>query len=340
MKPRLFLSCAVVAVLGFALPSAQGLGITLQSQPQKKQPPSPEQDPVDEQTPIRIGTDLVLLDVTVFDQQNKPVMDLAENNFAVFEDKVSQKIEFFSREQVPISLVFTIDTSGSMRPKLDTVIKASTSLAKESRPGDELAVIEFKDQPELLEEFTTDPIAIVDTLQGLVASRQTAMLDALYLAAEYATKEGKNRKKAVIVVTDGLDKGSYYKFNEVVDHLRETDAQIYLIGFTNDLNRDGGLFSKSDKDKAEALLNRLAGETGGRAFFPTELAEVHTIAQQISTDLRTQYSIGYYPTNSKRDGMFRSVRVQVNAENRKLVARTRAGYIAATEDAKRSGANR
>jgi Ca-activated chloride channel homolog len=290
-----------------------------------------EQEPQDDQGTIRLGTDLVLLDVTVVDQSNKPVMDLKQENFQVTEDKLPQKIEFFSKEQVPVSLVFAIDTSGSMRPKLDTVIKASVNLVKESRKDDEMAVIEFKDQPELLEEFTGDTADVIDTLQSLVASRQTAMLDALYVGADYASKEGKNRRKAIIIVTDGLDKDSYYKFNEVVEHLREADVQVYLIGFTTDLDGDSGLFRKSDKNKAEGLLKKLADETGGRAFFPRELSETHSIAQQISTDLRTQYSIGYYPTNTKKDGAFHPIRVAVSAGDRHIVARSRNGRTAPRE---------
>ncbi|HSB12600.1 MAG TPA: VWA domain-containing protein [Blastocatellia bacterium] len=302
----------------------------LQKPQQSKDESSTGKD--DDKDAIRIGTDLVLLDVTVLDPANKPVMDLRENDFAVTEDKVPQKIEFFSREQVPVSLVYAIDTSGSMRPKLETVVKASINLAKESRPGDEMGVIEFKDQPELLEEFTGDVNDVIDTLNGLVASRQTAMLDALYLAADYASKEGKNRRKAVLVVTDGLDNDSFYKFGEVVNHLREIEVQIYLVGFINDLDKDSGLFKKSPKEKAENLLTKLAEETGGKAFFPKELSEVHAIAEQISTDLRTQYSIGYYPTNSKKDGSFRAVKVQVNSGARRLVARTRNGYVAAPRE--------
>jgi Ca-activated chloride channel homolog len=296
-------------------------------------PPPPQQK---EDTPIRIGTDLVVLDVSVVDPSNKPAMDLRQEDFTVTEDKVVQKIDHFSRDQVPVSLVFAIDTSGSMRPKLDSVVKASTNLVKESRRGDEMGVIEFKDQPELLEEFTGDVNDVIDTLNGLVASRQTAMLDALYLAADYANKEGKNRRKAVLVVTDGLDNDSYYKFNEVVNHLREIDVQIYLIGFISDLDRDSGLFKKSAKDKAETLLNKLAEETGGKAFFPKELSEVHAIAEQISTDLRTQYSISYYPSNSKKDGSFRTVKVMVNGGSRRLIARHRNGYTAPREGESRS----
>src|SRR5437667_11347 len=295
---------------------------------QKPQQPKDEEPPQKDDAPIKIGTDLVLLDVTVVDPSNKPIMDLKREEFVVTDEKVPQKIEYFSRDQVPVSLVFAIDTSGSMRPKLDQVVKASTNLVKESRPGDEMAVIEFKDQPELLEEFTGDVNDVIDTLNGLVASRQTAMLDALYLAADYSNKDGKNRRKAVLLVTDGLDNDSYYKFGEVVNHLREIDVQIYLIGFISDLDRDSGLFKKSQKDKAETLLTKLAEETGGKAFFPRELSETHAIAQQISTDLRTQYAIGYYPTNNKKDGTFRAVRVQVNSSNRRLIARTRNGYTA------------
>jgi Ca-activated chloride channel family protein len=309
---------------------------------QKSGQPSPgAQEPQNkDDQPFRIGTDLVLLDVTVVDPSNKPIMDLKQDQFQVFEDKAPQKIEFFSKEQVPVSLVFTIDTSGSMRPKLDTVIKASVNLVKESRGGDEMAVIEFKDQPELLEEFSSDVNDVTDALQGMIASRQTAMLDALYVSADYAGKEGKNRRKAVVLVTDGLDNNSYYKFDEVVNHLREADVQIYLIGFTTDLSKDGAwVFGKSEKDKAETLLNKLAVETGGRAFFPRELSEVHTIAQQISVDLRTQYSIGYYPSNARKDGTFRAVKVQVNGGARRLVARTRTGYTAPRENERRSSAN-
>jgi Ca-activated chloride channel homolog len=340
-KCRLLLAGSLL--LGIVvLPSLLSLNTSARSTGQRPAKPKPQQQErdksvendaqaKDEQDVIRLGTDLVTLDVTVVDPGNKPVMDLSKESFAVTEDKVPQKIDFFSRDQVPVSLVFTIDTSGSMRTKIDTVIKACTKLVKESRSGDEIAVIEFKLQPNLLEEFTSNPDDVVDSLQSLIASGQTAMFDALYLAADYARKEAKNRRKAVILVTDGLDKDSYYKFNEVVDHLRETDVQIFLIGFTADLDKDTGLFHKGERSKADSVLTKLAEETGGKAFFPRELGEVHAIAEQISTDLRTQYSIGYYPTNSKKDGSFRSVKVQINADSRRLVARTRNGYTAPKE---------
>ena len=340
---------AVVAITATFLMNGMPFGaragaaaIDAGQQQKPAQPQTPKESPQDQgDDPIRLGTELVVLDVTVVDSANKPIMDLTQDQFQIFEDKIPQKVEFFTKEQVPVSLVFTIDTSGSMRAKLDTVIKASANLIKASRTGDEVAVIEFKEEPVLLEEFTNDINDAIYALEGMVARSQTAMLDALYLAADYGHKEGKNRRKAVILVTDGEDKDSQYKIDEVVDHLRETDVQVYLIGFTNDLEKCGGwVFSKSPKDKAEGLLNKLATETGGRAFFPRELAEVHAIAQQISTDLRTQYTIGYYPTNTKRDGTFRSVRVAINGGgNRRLVPRTRNGYTAPKDGQASSNVN-
>ena len=340
------LRSTLIAVVGTAIsvlttalmtPSPTMCAVSLQQDkgaPQKPGKPGGHDDPstTDKDEPkIRLSADLVMLDVTVMDSvANKPVMDLKEDQFQIFEDKLPQKIEVFSKDQVPGSLVFAIDTSGSMKAKLDTVIKASINFVNDGRPGDEMAVIEFKDEAELLSEFTEDTREISDTLQALTARGRTALLDAIYLAADYAHAEAKNRRRAVLLVTDGVDKNSYYKFDQVVNRLRETAVQVYLIGFTKDLENDGAwVFKKSEKDKAEGLLSRLAAETGGRAFFPKELAEVHAIAQQISTDLRTQYSIGYYPANSKRDGSFRAIKVQVNAlGNRRLVAHTRPGYTA------------
>ncbi|HEU4386892.1 MAG TPA: VWA domain-containing protein [Blastocatellia bacterium] len=325
---------AASILLAFAFLVATGLA-SQQSADQRKPPSGPTRDQgqqAKDETLI-LRSDLVTLDVTVVDMNNSPVMNLAQNQFQVLEDKVPQKIEFFLKEQVPVSLVLTIDTSGSMKSKLDTVIKSATKMVKESRADDEMALIEFKDQPELLEEFTTNTADILDSLQSLIGSGQTAMLDALYLAADYAHKEGKNRRKAVILVTDGLDADSYYKSDEVVNRLREADVQIYLIGFTGELNTDKAwVFKRSEKGKAEELLNKLAGETGGRAFFPKELADVATITAQISTDLRTQYSIGYYPTNTKRDGTYRNIRVTVDGGKQKLVPRHRTGYVYGRDD--------
>jgi Ca-activated chloride channel family protein len=284
---------------------------------------------------VVLDTELVTLDVSVVDKGNRPVFDIGEERFQIAEDGAPQKIAFFSKEKAAVSLAIAVDTSGSMRSKLDSVVQATSNLVRASAPNDETAVIQFKDQVELVEEFTTDIGDVEDALNDLVSSGQTSLLDALMLAADYSQKDGRNRRKALVVVTDGLEKGSFYSLDEVTDHLRKLDVRLYLIGFTTDLNDSAGLFKKSQKEKAEALLHKLAEDTGGRAFFPSDESQLGPVIDQIALDLRTVYAIGYYPTNTKKDGTFRKVSVTVLGPDRKadskLSARTRAGYMAAKQ---------
>jgi len=299
---------------------------------QRRNPPSQQDQTQDPDGGIKLDTELITLDVSVLDKSNRPIFDLPQDRFQVLEDGVPQKIDFFSREQAPVSLALAIDTSGSMRSKLDAVVQATTNLVNADKPQDEAAVIQFKDQVELIEEFTNEKQDIEDALGDLIANGQTSLLDAITLASDYVQKDGHNRRKALVVVSDGLERGSYYSLDQVVEHMRKLDVRLYLIGFTSDLEDSGGLFHKSQKGKAEELLRKLAEETGGRAFFPSDLADLGPITDQIAQDLRTVFAVGYYPTNTKKDGTYRKVDVRMLGPDQKLdtklSARTRAGYTA------------
>jgi Ca-activated chloride channel homolog len=275
----------------------------------------------------QIGAELVELAVSVTDKANRPVYDLSKEKFSIAEDGVAQQIAFFNKEEAPISLGLVIDTSGSVRTKLETVVQAVTNLIRGNKPQDEVAVVEFKSQIELLEEFTTDERDVEDALGDLVAFGQTALLDAILLSADYVQKEGRHRRKALLVVTDGLEKGSYYTYDQVAERVKQLDVRLYFIGFTKDLDQTGSIFRKSPKKNAEALLTKLAEDSGGRSFFPADLSELGSISDEIARDLRTIYAIGYYPTNDKRDGTFRKVSVKV-AGDPKYAVRTRTGYYA------------
>ncbi len=284
-----------------------------------------------DQPPIVLGADLVLLDVSVIDRAGHPVRTLPQGRFQIFEDGVQQDIEFFNSAHAPASIAFALDTSGSMRTKIRQTAEAAAKVLDGAEPGDEFAVIEFKDVANLIEEFTSNPQDVRDALGGLQATGQTTVIDAAYLAADYVQREGHNRLKAIVIVTDGLDKASYYTVDQLVDHLRELDVRLYLIGLTADLDT-GGVFKKSEKERSTQLLNKLARETGGQAFFPNGLADLDSVNAAIATDLRTVYSIGYYPKNTKKDGTFRAVGVKVLGTNGKedsnMSVRTRTGYLA------------
>lgn len=287
---------------------------------------------LDKEGTIKLDTDLVLLDVSVVDITNNPVFDLKKEDFAVFEDKIQQTIEAVSREEVPLSFGMVIDTSGSMRSKLQIVSDSALDLVKQMRQDDEAFLAQFKAEPELVQDFTSDRRELEDAIGELFTSGGTSLLDAIIATADYAQEKGKRRRKALIVITDGLEKNSSVKEKEVMDALKEDEVQVYLVGFIDEEDSEKSYFGKSPAKKAKDLLTRLADDSGGRAFFPRDVSEMPAIAAQIAKELRTQYVVSYYPTNDKRDGTFRSLKVNVSPRgNRKLIARTRQGYYARNE---------
>ncbi|HYP00371.1 MAG TPA: VWA domain-containing protein [Pyrinomonadaceae bacterium] len=298
----------------------------------------PGQD-VDENDVVKVDTSLVNLNVRVIDRANRPVNDVRQEEFKVFEDGVPQQIFSFTRAEVPISYGLVVDNSGSMKTQLEKVIDATRIIIEQNKPGDETFLQRFisSDEISILQDFTASKEDLLDAMDKMyTAGGQTAVLDAVYLAAEHVGKHKKGdalndkRRRALILVTDGEDRSSFYKQAELFEFLRENDVQIYIIGFVNELDAQGGIIRKSPKDKAVNLINKLATETGGRAFFPTSLSELPSIAQEITKDLRTQYVVSYSPTNKRRDGTFRKVNVRIEDSGRrdKRIAITRPGYTA------------
>jgi Ca-activated chloride channel homolog len=304
--------------------------------------PTPTLTPTPTPTPeeiIKVETELVNLNVRVVDRNNRPIAGLRQNEFKVFEDGVSQRIEFFSQSEVPTNYSLVIDNSGSLRNQIDKVIEASKILVNGNRAKDETSVIRFvsSDKIEIVQDFTANKTDLNDALDNLyIEGGQTAIIDAVYLAAnriseyEKSTKNEDRTRRALILVSDGEDRDSFYKEAQLFELLRETDVQIYVVGFVSDLSRDSGFISKSPQGKAKAFLERLATETGGKAYFPSNVGELNSIAQDISSELRTQYSIGYVPSNDRTDGTYRNIKVTLDdgPSKQKRIAITRAGRTA------------
>jgi Ca-activated chloride channel family protein len=246
-------------------------------------------------------------------------------------------VKFANREQVPVSYGLVVDNSGSLRHQINQVIDAAKTIVDSNKPGDETFVVRFiaSDDIKIMQDFTSDKQSLSDALDDMfVEGGQTAVVDAMYLASEHAAERKKGnelddkRRRALILVSDGEDRASFYKAEQLFESLKERDVQIYVIGFVNELDREGGFISKSKREKAMDLLNRMSKETGGRAFYPTSLSELPGIAEEITKDLRTQYVLSYKPATIARPGEFRQVRVAVaDAPGRdKRIAITRSGY--------------
>src|SRR6267143_960241 len=284
-------------------------GTTLQALPQE---PS-QQPPV-----IRTQVNLVNLFVTVRDKSKRIVTDLKKEDFKVLEDSQPQEIAFFSKEvTLPITLGMLLDTSGSEQYMLGAIQDAGGRfMDRVLRKGDEALVMSFDSDVDLLSDFTDDrgqldrairkarinvPSAgSIGNNPGPVGSRQitgTALYDALYLACNEKLNTEAGRK-AIVIVTDAQDEGSKIRLEEAIEAAQRTDTVIHilLVGDPH-FGVNGG------------VAHKITDETGGRTISVNSEKHLAEAFDQISEELRSQYTLGYYPTNASRDGKFRKVKV-------------------------------
>jgi Ca-activated chloride channel family protein len=297
--------------------------------------PTPEVVEEDTET-LKIDTEEVSLNVRVVNGSNRPVSKLRESAFRVYEDGVLQPVTSVSVTEVPLFNALVIDNSRSLRSQLQKVVEAGKILVATNKPQDETSVVRFvgANKIEVVQEFTPNKSMVDNALDNLfVEGGQTAIIDAVYKAAQMVDKYQNSQKKediklrTLILVTDGDDRGSLYDEKLLFDLLRKSYVQIYAIGFINDLSDvpdyETGV---SRRQKATAFLTRLAQETGGKVYFPDSIEQLGRIALEISGELRTQYIVSYAPTNDKRDGTFRQIKVEVaDGTNEKRTAITRTG---------------
>jgi VWFA-related protein len=283
---------------------------------------------------ISVETLEVNLPVSVLDKEGRPVDGLKQEHFQVYEDKVLQKIKTFRHEDIPLSLGLVIDNSGSMRNKRERVNSSALAFVRESNPEDETLIINFDDSAYLEQDFTSSIGDLIDALENIDARGETALYDALYLAAEKVTKEGKKDKKAILLISDGEDNVSKYGINKVIEVLRQSKITLYAIGLLEEDDQRGGLFKKPPSKKAKDDLIKFADITGGQAYFPKNLDEVEELVKTIAHDLRNHYTITYTPTNTNLDGTWREISVKITPPKNmpKFSSHTKQGYYAPKPD--------
>jgi Ca-activated chloride channel family protein len=271
---------------------------------------------------FRAGVELVSLSVTVT-QAGKYVTDLDQQEFEVFEDGVKQSISFFSRVQQPIALAVLLDTSASMDQRLETAQEAAIGFARRMRPDDVMTVIDFDSQVRVLQTFTNQVPALEKAIRSTSVNGSTALYNAIYISLKELKKikapsAEEIRRQAIVVLSDGDDTSSLVEYEEVLDLAKRSETAIYAVGLKQ------GNTARVEFKEAEFVLKQLANETGGRAFFPTSVAELPGIYQQISEELASQYSLAYSSRNTVRNGNWRRIVVRVARPG--LQTRTRQGY--------------
>ena len=320
---HLFLGFAAILLAFLLAPTHSLAQIPVQTPPPP--PPPGQQGGVSPQGgKIKIDVNLVVLHTTVIDDRGKFVEGLTADNFRVYEDKTEQKLSLFKREDIPVSMGLVIDNSGSMKEKRPRVNEAALTLVQASNPQDEAFVVNFNDDfyLDLDKDFTNSIPELKEALERIDSRGSTALYDAIIGSLDHL-KKGVKEKKVLLIVTDGEDNTSRNSLEKTVKEIQKTDTVIYTIGLLSQEN-------KRSAKNAKKALTEIALASGGLAFFPESVDDVHAICEQVAGDIRHQYTLAYYPTNSAKDGTFRSVHVDVIPPRGrgKLVARTRNGYYA------------
>ena len=315
--------------LAVALLSLPAL-LRAQAPPPANAPPPPPEKKRREYT-INVDVNLVVLHATVLDKRGRQVNDLKQDHFRVYENGVLQKLAVFSHADIPVTMGIVIDDSGSMREKRQAVNAAAVTFVKTSNPQDQVFVVNFNDVYYLDTpgDFATNIEELKAALDKIDSRGGTALRDAVYASLDHI-KLGNRDKKVLLVVTDGEDNASRYTFEELINYAQKGNAAIYAIGLLG-AEEPGGLFKKSGGSRQAAKeLKKMAEVTGGQAYFPKSLDEVEATCVQIARDIRSQYTLAYYPTNTAKDGTYRTVRVDATPPRggERLAVRTRTGYFA------------
>jgi Ca-activated chloride channel homolog len=275
---------------------------------------------------VTVDVELVQLPVSVVDKQGLPYRGLEQGHFAVYEDKVMQEISLFKQEDIPLSVGLVIDASDSMLDKRDRLNTAAMTFVRESNPEDETSIVSFGTEVFLEQEFTRDTGELNRSLARVNSGGDTALYDAVLLAANYLQRNGSHEKKVLLVVTDGEDNKSKYTLKEVLKTVAESKVMVYTVGLLN-----SGFYAYGPaRDTAKEALKQLAEVTGGVSFFPKDVNDVQKVCIRIARDLRSQYTIGYRPLNQNLDGSWRKVQVRLNPPKNapSLKVRTKQGYYA------------
>lgn len=347
--------------------------------------------PVDDEAILEIDTQLVDVPIVVTDANGKPILNLKQKNFIVYEDGKPQEIANFSTTEAPFEVALLLDTSGSTRSELRLIKRSAEMFINSLRPGDRVSIIAFntdydKDTrtnissafpvSEVLIELTDDRNKLVQALANVRTSNGTPYYDGLLQIVEKVFKNKPTEKfrgrRALVALTDGVDSTSDSDFDEARQLLAEAGIVTYFIQintreiFEQDLlgdcqtgvrfsstqiRRYYGLFGNNPKmeknydfckigdfarldmskrlyELADREMQALAKNSGGKVFPVASIRDARSAFQDVANEIGTKYSLGYYPSNEKRDGKYRQIKVQLIEAPKGTTVRAREGYTA------------
>ena len=267
----------------------------------------------------------VTLDVAVIEKSPDAFGSLTKEEFAVYEDGVKQQVISLAAQDSPFSLGIAVDASGSMRGQLPLIQKAAQAVISKMGSDDEAFVVAFTSGSEVMQDFTSNQRDLANAVEKIYAIGGTSLLDAVVAASGYVHKNGKNRRKALLFLTDGVETGSSIEEDKAITALIENQAQAYFVCVPVEISRPFLGIKTSQKPRPQ--LERLARATGGQSFYLRNAEESSSTAEWFIGSLRNQYEITYASTNTKEKDKLRKVRVVVSPKDgRQLDIVTRRGY--------------
>lgn len=291
------LCCAIFA--GFA--AAQ------EATPQPTPPAADEED----STPVTVDTLLVTIPLTVSDRKGAFITGLKKEDFTIYENGLSQKIELFLNEEAPMNVAILLDTSYSTREVLDNIQKAARDFVKILRPGDKALIVSFDDRTVFLSRLESDRKTLSNAIERVSVSNVNG--SDLYEAIAQVTRQyfaPLKGRKAIIALTDGMVTGRGITAQQTLNNLQESDTFFYPIIFTTDALKR----TRSKRPVTVELLQIMAEDTGGK-FYEKDSTKLKEAFQSIAEDLKYQYLVGFYPRNTKTGKERSRIRVTVDREN-------------------------
>jgi VWFA-related protein len=307
-------------------------------------PPKPVEDAP---AAIKVDVDVVNILTSVRDKRGGLVGNLEKADFTILEDGKAQPIKYFTREtDVPLTIGLLVDVSRSQENLIEVERRAATEfLTQVLRKKDMAFLISFGEEAELLQDYTNSPRLLQEGLRLLRVSsgvgglhpgpvptagdpRGTVLHDAVYLAANDKLRTEVGRK-AIVVITDGVDQGSRLTLNQALEAAQRADVVVYSIEYADSRFYGFGSFGGGGGTGA---LRKLSEETGGRVFHVDRKHTLEEVFKEIQDEMRSQYSIGYTPLNEAKDGGYR--KLDVRLANKDLKAQARKGYYAIKPEAR------
>ena len=306
------------------------------SQAQQQPPPAQQKQP-QEPYKIRSEVNMVMVPTTVRKPGGGFVKGLPKEAFHITEEGEEQEIMTFSQEAVPTRIAIVLDISGSVRSEWGTIKFATRKFAEGLKPEDQFSLVTFNTETRLKMDWGNKTDRLEEVLSSIYCKDNTNLWDTIWVVAEDVFK-GIREKKAMIIMSDGLDNNSYVAYKDALAAAVRSEAAVYVVSKTeavrrtliDDLAKQGYYAGIPEQEFAQAdlTLRKLAFETGGRVLYPNTFGQLGNVYAEVDEELRNQYSVGYISSNTAKDGTYRRIQVSVDSPGAQVAARQ--GYYAPT----------